>query len=93
VNTVQNPAAFGAGMEARFAAAARHSRMVRVLRIAVPAAVLLAMGGIVAVSVFNPFRIACCRSCRLIWEIWWYRAPRLRWNRRTSPASRPTTAL
>src|SRR5436305_9322552 len=44
-------------MEARFAAAARHSRMVRLLRVAVPAAVLLAMAGIVAVSVFNPFRI------------------------------------
>ena len=43
-------------MEARFAAA-RHSRMVRVLRVAVPAAVLLAMAGIVFVSVFNPFRI------------------------------------
>jgi lipopolysaccharide export system protein LptC len=57
VNTVQNPAAFGAGMEARFAAAARHSRMVRVLRIAVPAAVILAMAAIVAVSVFNPFRM------------------------------------
>jgi lipopolysaccharide export system protein LptC len=57
VNTVQNPAAFGAGMEARFAAAARHSRMVRVLRIAVPVAVIVAMAGIVAVSVFNPFRM------------------------------------
>jgi lipopolysaccharide export system protein LptC len=44
-------------MEARFAAAARHSRMVRLLRVAVPAAVALAMAGIVAVSVFNPFRI------------------------------------
>ena len=44
-------------MEARFAAAARHSRMVRVLRVAVPAAVVLAMAGIVAVSVFNPFRM------------------------------------
>ena len=44
-------------MEARFAAAARHSRMVRLLRVAVPAAVLLAMAGIVMISVFNPFRI------------------------------------
>ncbi len=45
-------------MEARFAIAARHSRMVRVLRIAVPAAVILAMAGIVVVSsVFNPFRM------------------------------------
>jgi lipopolysaccharide export system protein LptC len=44
-------------MEARFAAAARHSRMVRLLRVAVPAAVLLAMAGIMAISIFNPFRI------------------------------------
>jgi lipopolysaccharide export system protein LptC len=56
VNSVQNPA-YVAGMEARFAAAARHSRMVHVLRIAVPAAVIVAMAGIVAVSVFNPFRM------------------------------------
>ena len=57
MNSVQNPAAFGAGMEARFAAAARHSRMVRMLRIAVPAAVVIALAAIVAVSVFNPFRM------------------------------------
>ena len=44
-------------MEVRFARAARHSRMVRMLRVAVPAAVVLAMASIVAVSVFNPFRI------------------------------------
>jgi lipopolysaccharide export system protein LptC len=44
-------------MEARFAIAARHSRIVRALRIAVPAAVILAMAGIVAVSIFNPFRM------------------------------------
>jgi lipopolysaccharide export system protein LptC len=44
-------------MEARFASAARHSRMVRILRVAVPAAVVLAMASIIAVSVFNPFRI------------------------------------
>ena len=44
-------------MEARFAIAARHSRMVRVLRVAVPAAVMLAMAAIVAVSIFNPFRM------------------------------------
>ena len=56
MNSTQNPA-YVAGMEARFAAAARHSRMVRVLRVAVPATVLLAMTGIVAVSIFNPFRI------------------------------------
>ena len=57
MNSVQNPAAFGAGMEARFAAAARHSRMVRVLRVAVPAVVIVALAAIVAVSVFNPFRL------------------------------------
>jgi lipopolysaccharide export system protein LptC len=56
VNSVQIPA-YQAGMDARFAVAARHSRMVRVLRIAVPAAVILAMTAIVAVSVFNPFRM------------------------------------
>jgi lipopolysaccharide export system protein LptC len=56
VNSLQN-LAYVAGMEARFASAARHSRMVRILRVAVPAAVALAMAGIVAVSVFNPFRM------------------------------------
>jgi lipopolysaccharide export system protein LptC len=44
-------------MEARFAIAARHSRIVRVLRIAVPAAVILSMAAIVMVSIFNPFRM------------------------------------
>src|SRR3954466_14212621 len=43
-------------MEVRFAKAARHSRMVRILRVAVPAAVVLSMASIIAVSVFNPFR-------------------------------------
>jgi len=66
LNSIQNPTlgqtlghtpALGAGLEARFAAAARHSRMVRILRVAVPAAVVLAMAGVVAVSVFNPFRM------------------------------------
>jgi len=56
VNSVQNPA-YQAGMEARFAIAARHSRMVRILRIAVPAAVILSLATIVLVSVFNPFRM------------------------------------
>jgi len=56
VNSVQNPA-YVTGMEARFAAAARHSRMVRVLRVAVPATVLLAMASIVLISIFNPFRM------------------------------------
>ncbi len=53
--SVQNPA-LQAGMDARFAIAARHSRMVRMLRIAVPAVVGLAMAGVVAISIFNPFR-------------------------------------
>src|ERR1700688_5079828 len=44
-------------MEARFAIAARHSRIVRALRIAVPAAVTLSMAAIVLVSIFNPFRL------------------------------------
>jgi lipopolysaccharide export system protein LptC len=56
VNTVQVPA-YQAGMDKRFAIAARHSRMVRILRVAVPAAVLLSMATIVLVSVFNPFRM------------------------------------
>lgn len=56
MNSVQNPA-YVAGMEARFAAAARHSRMVRVLRVAVPAAVALSMAAIILVSIFNPFRM------------------------------------
>jgi lipopolysaccharide export system protein LptC len=56
VYSVQDPA-LQAGMDARFAIAARHSRMVRVLRVAVPAIVGLAMAGVVAISIFNPFRI------------------------------------
>jgi lipopolysaccharide export system protein LptC len=55
VYSVQNPA-LQAGMDARFAIAARHSRLVRVLRIAVPAVVALAMAGVIAISIFNPFR-------------------------------------
>jgi len=54
---VQNPA-YQAGMEARFAIAARHSRMVRILRIAVPAAVALSMAAIIGVSTFlNPYLV------------------------------------
>ena len=56
MNSVQNPA-YQAGMDVRFAIAARHSRLVRVLRVAVPAAVILAMAAIIAVSIFNPFRM------------------------------------
>ena len=56
MNSVQNPA-IHANLEARFAAAARHSRMVRFLRIAVPGAVCLAMAGVIGISIFNPFRM------------------------------------
>ena len=55
MNSIQNPA-YATGMEARFAAAARHSRMVRLLRVTVPAAVVLALASIVLIQVFwNPF--------------------------------------
>lgn len=56
MNSAQNPA-YDPGLEARFAVAARHSRMVRLLRVAVPAAVALAMAAIVGVSIFNPWRV------------------------------------
>jgi lipopolysaccharide export system protein LptC len=56
LNSVQNPA-YQDAMEARFAMAARHSRLVRVLRVAVPAAVILSLAAILLVSVFNPFRM------------------------------------
>jgi lipopolysaccharide export system protein LptC len=56
VNTAQIPS-YQAGMDVRFARAARHSRMVRILRVAVPTLVVLAMAAIVGVSVFNPFRM------------------------------------
>src|ERR1700750_973590 len=46
-----------ANLEARFAAAARHSRMVRFLHIAVPGAVGLAMAFVIGISIFNPFRM------------------------------------
>jgi lipopolysaccharide export system protein LptC len=56
VNSIQNPA-YLAGLKARFAAAERHSRMVRILRVAVPAAVVLSLLAIIGASVFNPFRM------------------------------------
>jgi lipopolysaccharide export system protein LptC len=56
VNSVEVPA-YQAGMDARFRVAARHSRMVRILRVAVPAAVLVSIASIVLVSVINPFRM------------------------------------
>jgi lipopolysaccharide export system protein LptC len=52
---VQSPT-LQAGMDARFAIAARHSRMVRILRVAVPAVVGLVMAALIAISIFNPFR-------------------------------------
>ncbi len=56
MNSVQNPA-YQAGMEARFAIAARHSRIVRILRVAVPAAVIVSLAVILLASIFNPFRM------------------------------------
>ena len=56
MNSIQNPA-YLAGLEARFAAAARHSQMVRILRIAVPGAVVLAMAAIIWVSIFNKWNV------------------------------------
>jgi lipopolysaccharide export system protein LptC len=56
VNSVQSPA-YDARLEARFAMAARHSRLVRMLRVTVPAVVALSLAAIVGVSVFNPFRV------------------------------------
>ena len=56
MNFVQNQT-FDATLEARFRAAARHSRLVRILRVAVPAAVVLALAAIVFVSAFNKWRI------------------------------------
>lgn len=49
--------AHAAALEARFAVAARHSRLVRLLRVAVPVGVAMSLGAIVLVSIFNPFRI------------------------------------
>jgi len=56
VNSAQNPT-YDAALAAKFASAARHSRLVRILRIAVPGAVVLSMAVIIGVSIFNPFRM------------------------------------
>ena len=56
MNSAQNPT-YDAALAAKFASAARHSRLVRILRVAVPGEVLLSMAAIVGVSVFNPFRM------------------------------------
>lgn len=57
MNSAHNPT-YDAALAAKFASAARHSRMVRILRIAVPATVAASMAAIVAISTFlNPFQI------------------------------------
>jgi lipopolysaccharide export system protein LptC len=56
LSSIHSPA-YQASLEARFAVAARHSRMVRFLRIAVPGAVALSLATIVLISIFNPFRM------------------------------------
>ena len=57
MNSAQNPT-YDAALAAKFASAARHSRLVRILRIAVPVTVAASMAAIVAVSTFlNPFQI------------------------------------
>ncbi|MCX7306907.1 MAG: LPS export ABC transporter periplasmic protein LptC [Afipia sp.] len=50
-------ASYQANADARFAKAKRHSGRVRLMRKAVPAAVVAALATIVIASVFNPFRI------------------------------------
>ena len=56
MNSVQNPA-YDPSLEARFAMAARHSRLVRFLRIFVPGVVGLTMAGLIFIAVVNPFRM------------------------------------
>ncbi|MBR1176705.1 LPS export ABC transporter periplasmic protein LptC [Bradyrhizobium sp. KB893862 SZCCT0404] len=56
MNSAQNPT-YDAALAAKFASAARHSRLVRILRVAVPGAVLMSLAVIVGVSIFNPFRM------------------------------------
>ncbi|SEM97532.1 LPS export ABC transporter periplasmic protein LptC [Bradyrhizobium sp. OK095] len=57
MNSAHNPT-YDAALAARFASAARHSRLVRILRIAVPVTVAASMAAIVVVSTFlNPFQI------------------------------------
>lgn len=56
MNSVRSPA-YQTSLEARFAVAARHSRLVRALRIAVPVAVILSLALVVGISIFNPFRM------------------------------------
>lgn len=44
-------------LEARFARAARHSRLVRFLRVSIPGIVTVALTSVVGLSLFNPFRV------------------------------------
>lgn len=50
-NPAYDPTAEDLGLQLRFRAAARHSRLVRALRIAVPTAVALAMGVVILISI------------------------------------------
>ena len=48
---------YDAALAAKFASAARHSRLVRILRVSVPATVVVAMAVIIYIAFFNKFRI------------------------------------
>ena len=56
MQSVRDPV-YLAALEARFVAAERHSKLVRVLRKAVPAAIGVSLLAIVGISIFNPFRM------------------------------------
>jgi lipopolysaccharide export system protein LptC len=56
VNSAQFPT-YDAALAAKFAQAARHSRLVRILRIGVPATVVVAMVVIIYIAFFNKYRI------------------------------------
>jgi lipopolysaccharide export system protein LptC len=56
VQSVRDPS-FLTALETRFARAARHSRRVRFLRIAIPAVIGVALFAVIFLSVFNPFRL------------------------------------
>jgi lipopolysaccharide export system protein LptC len=56
VNSVHNPV-YNPGLEARFALAARHSRLVGILRIGVPAVVSVAMAVVLYFAFFNEYRV------------------------------------
>lgn len=56
MHSVRDPV-YLAALELRFAAAARHSKLVRILRKAMPAAIAVSLLMIAGISVFNPFRM------------------------------------